>query len=239
MEVEYHTGDRDSRDRRPGQKTVMQVCTAAVWTWMTGTYDAALNLLYWGIGNPNPVLAGEQRPGDNLYTCSIVALNPDTGKLVGISSRLRTMFTIGMRYRLRFCLMRISKERNGKLLAQASRNGFYFLLDRTSGENLATAPFIDQTWASGVGQARGAQSPSRRPRRVRMAALVEPASDGATNWMAPSFDPQTKLFYVNARRIFSVYYHTANRQTQKDGAGGTGIYGPIRRFAGWTIKPVT
>jgi len=186
-------------------------------TWMTGTYDAALNLLYWGIGNPNPVLAGEQRPGDNLYTCSIVALNPDTGKLVWYFQPSPHDVHDWDAVQTPILFDADFKGKKRKLLAQASRNGFYFLLDRTSGENLATAPFIDQTWASGVDKrGRPVAKPEATPSPD--GALVEPASDGATNWMAPSFDPQTKLFYVNARRIFSVYYHTATGKPE--GWGG-------------------
>ena len=186
-------------------------------TWMTGTYDPALNLLYWGIGNPNPVLAGEGRLGDNLYTCSIVALNPDTGKLVWYFQpsphdvhdwdAVQTPVLIDADF----------KGKKRKLLAQASRNGFYFLLDRTSGEHLVTAPFIDQTWSSGVdSHGRPIAKPEATPSPD--GALVAPGSDGATNWMAPSFNPQTALFYVNARRIFSVYYNTATGKPE--GWGG-------------------
>ena len=177
-------------------------------TWMTGTYDPDLNLLYWGTGNPNPVLAGEGRPGDNLYTCSIVALNPDTGKLTWYfqpsphdvhdwdAVETPVIFDADL------------KGKRRKLLAQASRNGFFFLLDRTNGEHLVTSPFIDQTWASGV-DSRGRPIAKATANPSPDGALVEPASDGATNWMAPSFDPQTGFFYVNARRVFSIYYHTA------------------------------
>jgi len=177
-------------------------------TWMTGSYDPDLNLLYWGTGNPNPVLAGEGRLGDNLYTCSIVALHPDTGKLVWYFQpsphdvhdwdAVETPVLFDAEF----------KGKKRKLLAQASRNGFYFLLDRTNGQYLAAAPFIDQTWATGV-DSKG--RPLAKPEAYPSAdgALVEPGSDGATNWMAPSFDPQTNLFYVTARRIFSVYYRTA------------------------------
>ncbi len=186
-------------------------------TWMTGTYDPELNLLYWGTGNPNPVLAGEGRPGDNLYTCSIVALNPDTGKLVWFfqtsphdvhdwdSVETPVLFNAGFQGKPR------------KLLAQASRNGFFFVLDRANGQHLVTAPFIDQTWASGV-DSRG--RPIAKPEATPSpdGALVEPGSDGSTNWMAPSFDPQTGLFYVNARRLFSIYYLTATGKAE--GWGG-------------------
>ncbi len=186
-------------------------------TWMTGTYDPELNLLYWGTGNPNPVLAGEGRAGDNLYTCSIVALNPDTGKLAWYfqPSPHDVHDWDAVETPVLF-----DGEFNGKrrkLLAQASRNGFFFVLDRTNGQHLVTAPFIDQTWASGV-DSRG--RPIAKPEAAPSpdGALVEPGSDGASNWMAPSFDPQTGLFYVNARRLFSIFYLTATGKAE--GWGG-------------------
>jgi acido-empty-quinoprotein group A len=186
-------------------------------TWMTGTYDAQLNLLYWGTGNPNPVLAGEGRAGDNLYTCSIVALNPDTGKLawyfqpsphdVHDWDAVETPVLFDAEF----------KGKRRKLLGQASRNGFFFVLDRTNGEHLVTAPFIDQTWASGVdSRGRPIAKPEASPSPD--GALVEPGSDGSTNWMAPSFDPQTGLFYVNCRRLFSVFYNTVTGKAE--GWGG-------------------
>lgn len=192
-------------------------------TWMTGTYDAELNLLYWGTGNPNPVLVGDGRPGDNLYTCSIVALNPDTGKLawyfqpsphdVHDWDAVETPVLFDADF----------KGKRRKLLAQASRNGFYFLLDRGNGQHLATAPFIDQTWASGVdSRGRPIAKPEANPRPD--GALVEPSSDGSTNWMAPSFDPQTNLFYVNARRVFSIYYRTATGKAEGWGGRDRGLW---------------
>src|SRR5260370_29142980 len=109
------------------------------------------------------------------------------------------------------------KGNQRKLLAQASRNGFFFLLDRTNGQHLVTAPFIDQTWASGV-DSRG--RPIAKPEDTPSpdGVLVEPSSDGSTNWMAPSFDPQTGFFYVNARRVFSIFYKTATGKPE--GWGG-------------------
>jgi alcohol dehydrogenase (cytochrome c) len=186
-------------------------------TWMTGTYDPALNLLYWGTGNPNPVLVGEGRLGNNLYTCSIVALNPDAGKLVWYfqpsphdlhdwdATQTPVLFDAEFRGKPR------------KLIAQANRTGFFFVLDRTNGEHLVTAPFIDQTWSKEI-DARGRPIAKPEATPTPDGALVEPGSDGATNWMAPSFDPQTGLFYVIARRIFSVYYNTV--MTKAEGWGG-------------------
>jgi acido-empty-quinoprotein group A len=186
-------------------------------TWMTGTYDPDLNLLYWGTGNPNPVLAGEGRPGDNLYTCSIVALNPDTGKLawyfqpsphdVHDWDAVETPVLFDAEF----------KGKPRKLLAQASRNGFFFVLDRATGEHLVTSEFIDQTWASGIdSRGRPIAKPSATP--TPDGALVEPGSDGSTNWMASSFNPQTGLFYVNARRLFSIFYNTV--EGKAEGWGG-------------------
>jgi acido-empty-quinoprotein group A len=186
-------------------------------TWMTGTYDPDLNLLYWGTGNPNPVLAGEGRPGDNLYTCSIVALNPDTGKLawyfqpsphdVHDWDAVETPILFDAEF----------KGKPRKLLAQASRNGFFFVLDRATGEHLVTSEFIDQTWASGV-DSRGRPIAKAEATPTADGALVEPGSDGSTNWMAPSFNPQTGLFYVNARRLFSIFYNTV--EGKAEGWGG-------------------
>ena len=186
-------------------------------TWMTGTFDPELNLLYWGTGNPNPVLAGEGRAGDNLYTCSIVALNPDTGKLAWYFQPSPHDVHDWDAVETPVLFDAEVKGKQRKLLAQASRNGFYFLLDRTNGQHLVTAPFIDQTWASGVdSRGRPIANPEATPSPD--GALVEPGSDGASNWMAPSFDPQTGLFYVNARRVFSIFYRTATGKPE--GWGG-------------------
>ena len=186
-------------------------------TWMSGTYDPALNLLYWGTGNPNPVLVGEGRPGDNLYTCSIVALNPDTGALMWYFQPSPHDLHDWDAVETPVLFDAAFKGQPRKLLAQASRNGFFFVLDRATGEHLVTAPFIDQNWASGI-DAKG--RPIAKPEATPSpdGALVEPGSDGATNWMAPSFDPQTGLLYVNARRLFSIFFKTA--QGKAEGWGG-------------------
>ena len=192
-------------------------------TWMTGTYDPELNLLYWGTGNPNPVLAGEGRPGDNLYTCSIVALNPDTGKLawyfqpsphdVHDWDAVETPVVMDADFR----------GARRKLLAQASRNGYFFVLDRANGKNLLTAPFIEQNWASEVdSQGRPIGKLDKYPESD--GTLVEPGSDGATNWMAPSFDPDSGLFYVIARRIFSIFYKTASGKPEGWGGRDRNLY---------------
>jgi alcohol dehydrogenase (cytochrome c) len=177
--------------------------------WMTGTYDPELNQLYWGIGNPNPVLNGGIRKGDNLYTCSIVSLNPDTGKL---NWHFQPSPHDTHDWDANQTPVIFDDQFNGvhrKLLAQASRNGFFFVLDRTTGEHMLTKPFIETNWSTGI-DARGRPilNPAKEPKPD--GTLVSPSSDGAANWMAPSFNPETRLFYVSARRLFSIFYMTAD-----------------------------
>jgi alcohol dehydrogenase (cytochrome c) len=182
-------------------------------TWMPGTYDPELNLLYWGTGNPNPVHAGQGRKGDNLWTSSIVALNPDTGKLVWYFQptphdthdwdATQTPVLIDAEF----------EGAKRKLLAQANRNGYFFLLDRTNGKHLLTAPFVDTNWATGI-DSRGVPiaNPAKEP--TRNGTLVSPSSGGATNWFPPSFNPETGLFYVNASQNYSVFYLTAQGKAE-------------------------
>ncbi len=177
-------------------------------TWMTGTYDPDLDLLYWGTGNPNPVLAGDTRPGDNLYTCSIVAIHADTGKIAWHYQPSPHDTHDWDAVETPVLLDGDFHGRPRKMLAQAARNGFFFVLDRATGEHLLTAPFIDTNWSSGLddrGQPIGKKEKEPKPDGT----LVNPGSDGSTNWMAPSFDPDTGLFYVSARRQYSVFYLTA------------------------------
>jgi acido-empty-quinoprotein group A len=187
--------------------------------WMTGTYDPNLNLVYWGTGNPHPVLAGVVRTGSNLYTCSIVALNADTGKLAWYYQpsphdthdwdAVETPVLFDAEF----------QGRTRKLLAQASRNGYFFLLDRTSGEHLLTAPFVPTDWASGL-DSKGQPISNKDKEPQTDGSLVQAYEEGATNWMAPSFDPETQLFYVNAQRGFTVYYLSLNASNKPEGHQG-------------------
>ncbi|MBV9759121.1 MAG: acido-empty-quinoprotein group A [Acidobacteriaceae bacterium] len=174
-------------------------------TWITGTYDPSLNLLYWGTGNPNPVLAGYTRPGDNLFTCTIVALNPDTGKLVWYFQpsphdvhdwdAVQTPVLVDADFH----------GAPRKLLIQASRNGYLFVLDRATGKALLSAPYEEINWSKGVdATGRPIADASKNPSPA--GTLVEPDALGATNWMPPSFDPETGLLYVDTHRSFSIYY---------------------------------
>lgn len=119
-------------------------------TRLTGTYDPELNLLYWGTGNRNPVHAGQGRKGANLWTCSIVALNPDTGKLVWWfqASPHDTHDWDNVEEPVLFDGIIDGKPR--KLLAQAARNGYFFVLDRTNGKSVVSTPYINVNWSKGV-----------------------------------------------------------------------------------------
>ena len=100
------------------------------------------------------------------------------------------------------------KGQRRKLLAQASRNGFFFVLDRTNGEHLLTNPFIQSNWSLGI-NAKGQPIPDPKKEPSRNGTLVSPSSNGAANWFAPSFNPVTGLFYVVASQSYSVFYLTA------------------------------
>jgi alcohol dehydrogenase (cytochrome c) len=174
-------------------------------TWMTGTYDPALNLLYWGTGNPTPVLNGTVRPGDNPWTCSIVALNPDTGKLVwGFSASphdthdwdaVETPVLVDAAFH----------GQPRKMLMQSSRNGYFFVLDRTNGKSLLTVPYGPVNWASGVDKdGRPIPNPDKDPKRD--GRLIAPDEGGLTNYRSPSFDPKTGLFIVDTHFSYSVYF---------------------------------
>jgi alcohol dehydrogenase (cytochrome c) len=178
-------------------------------TWITGTYDPSLNLVYWGTANPNPVLDGSTRQGDNLYTCSIVALNPDTGRLVWHFQASPHDVHDWDAVQTPILFDGDFRGQRSKLLIQASRNGYLFVLDRTNGKPLLSAPYMDVNWSSGVDSMH---HPIAKTEKYPSPAgtLVEPDAIGATNWMAPSFNPQTGLLYVDAHKSYSLYYAFAN-----------------------------
>jgi alcohol dehydrogenase (cytochrome c) len=174
-------------------------------TWVPSTYDPELNLVYVGTGNPQPVIAGKARQGDNLYTESIVALDLNSGKMVWHfqPSPHDTHDWDAVQ-----TPVLIDGEIDGKprkLLAQASRNGYFFVLDRTNGKDIVTSEYVKTNWAKGV-DAKGQPIPNPAKEPQPDGALVSPNQGGGANWPPPSFSPQTGLFYVNATHAYSVYY---------------------------------
>ena len=190
-------------------------------TWNPGTYDPELNLLYWGTGNPNPVYAGQGRKGSNLWTCSIVALNPDTGKLVWYfqASPHDTHDWDNVETPVLFDAEVGGRKR--KLLAQAARNGYFFVLDRTDGSSLVSKGFVGVDWSKGI-DARGQPIPDPAKEPKVDGSLVNTPAGGGTNWPPPSFDPETGLFYVNARRGYSLAYLTDTDPKPEGYGGGPG-----------------
>jgi len=174
-------------------------------TWMTGTYDPDLNLVYWGTGNPTPVLKGSTRPGDNLYTCSIVALNPETGKLAWAFQpsphdthdwdAVETPVLVDADFH----------GQPKKMLMQSSRNGYFFVLDRTNGKSLLTVAFGPVNWSLGVDkEGRPIPNPAKEP--APDGRLIAPDEGGLTNYRSPSFDTKNGLFIVDAHPSWSVYF---------------------------------
>jgi alcohol dehydrogenase (cytochrome c) len=176
--------------------------------WMPGTYDPDLNLYYFGTGNPNPVHDGESRKGDNLYTCTMIALNPDTGKMAWYFqvSPHDTHDWDDVQAPILFDAQFNGKPR--KLVAQAARNGYFFVLDRTNGEHLLTQPFIHTNWTKEI-NAAGQPIPDPEKQPAPDGRLVIPNSDGGVNWFPQSFDPETGLVYLNATERYSIFYRTA------------------------------
>jgi alcohol dehydrogenase (cytochrome c) len=199
-------------------------------TWLTGSYDADLDQLLWTTGNPCPDYNGDERKGDNLWSNSVLALDPRTGRLrwhyqftphdLNDWDAVQTVVAVDAPF----------QGATRKLLLQANRNGFFYVLDRTNGKPLLTTPFVrNLNWATGI-DATG------RPQRIEgltpsiRGTVVCPSVEGATNWMSPAYNPQTGLYYVQALERCSVF--------QKSSRGfepGESFYGgSTRRVPGET-----
>ena len=220
-------------------------------TWMPGTYDPALNTIFWGTGNPSPDFDGSVREGDNLYTASLIALDPDTGKLrwhfqftphdVNDYDATETPVLVDTLYQ--------GKPR--KLILQANRNGFVYLLDRTDGTYLGSKQFaLKQNWARSI-------DPKGRPIRTDLSPSLAgtrmcPSYAGGTNWYSPTYSERTHLFYFIAFDECSIvkarteafeegkaYYSTgASNPPGERGKKILMAYDPIKNTFAW-ISPQT
>ena len=174
-------------------------------TWMPGTYDPELNLLYWTTSNAAPDFAGESRPGDNLYTASVLALDPDTGKLKWYFQYTpHDLYD----YDATQTPVLVDVEEMGvtrRLLAQANRNGFLYVLDRTNGKFLKATPFVRKlNWATGVDASGRPVLSGRIP--TKQGTHICPGITGATNWFSPSYNPDLKLFYFMALESCNLFF---------------------------------
>jgi alcohol dehydrogenase (cytochrome c) len=174
-------------------------------TWLTGTYDPELNVIYWPVGNPSPNYNGVGRKGDNLYTDCVVALDADRGTL-----RWYFQFTPHDVYDwdATEILIAFDKMVDGKkqrLLGQADRNAFYYVVNRDAGHFLVARAIAKETWATKIDdQGRPVINPAAIP--TPAGATVFPASGGATNWMSPSYSPITGLMYVPIREWGGIFF---------------------------------
>jgi alcohol dehydrogenase (cytochrome c) len=174
-------------------------------TWVTGSFDPQLNLIYWGTGNPSPDFNGEVRKGDNLFSSSVIALDANTGKL-----KWHFQFTPHDVHDWDACQIpvlvdREFRGRQRKLLFWGNRNAFFYVLDRETGEFLLAREFAKQTWAERI-NSKG--RPVRRPGMLPSpeGTLVYPGIQGGTNWYSPSYNPQTGLFYLSVWELPNIFF---------------------------------
>ncbi len=179
-------------------------------TWLTGSYDPEARLLYWPTGNPCPDYNGEERKGDNLYSSSILALDPDTGRL-----RWHFQFTPHDLHdwdanQPPVLVDVVFRGRPRKLLVTANRNGYFYVLDRLTGEMLRAEPFVKNiTWATGI-RADGRPVLSASYENSVEGTQTCPAVSGAANWPSSAFNPATGLFYVMASEGCAIYRKNAD-----------------------------
>ncbi len=176
-------------------------------TWITGTYDPDLNLIYWGTGNPGPDFDGDVRPGDNLYTCALIAVDADTGRL-----KWHYQFTPHdvHDWDATSDPVLLDLTQNGrpvKAVVMANRNGFYYALDRVTGRLLTAKSYTQVSWADGIG-------PDGRPILISGQDPTEtgnkscPGIGGGHNWQATTFSPQTGLYYFPTTNGCQLYFKT-------------------------------
>ena len=195
--------------------------------WLTGSYDPELNLTYWGTGNPGPDWNPAVRPGDNLYSDCLVALDADTGKL-----KWHFQFTPHDEWDWDAVQTSVLVDlpwngRTRKLLLSANRNGFYYVFDRATGEFLQGEAFVKQTWASGLNdQGRPMKIPGQGP--SKQGTQVWPGVQGGTNWYAPSYSPRTGLYYLTAWDDYhSTYFMWDQDYVQGQWYTGGGVKSPV------------
>ncbi|MDE0479807.1 MAG: PQQ-dependent dehydrogenase, methanol/ethanol family [Gammaproteobacteria bacterium] len=191
--------------------------------WITGSFDSEENLTYWGVGNPGPDWNAAQRPGDNLYSDSVIALDADTGEM-----RWYFQFTPndGYDYDAVQVPVLADMEWRGeqrKLMLWANRNGYFYVLDRTDGEYLLGSPFVRVNWSSGLDE-NGRPIPTPQPEDMP----TYPGNQGGTNWYPPSWSPRTELFYFSAWEDYATIYEPEESE-----------YVPGRAFLGGGFEVLT
>jgi len=234
-----HTGERAWRlytipgPGEPGNETWAGESwkTGGAPTWITGSYDPELNLIYWGTGNPGPDWNGEVRMGDNLYSDSALGVEADTGKLAWYFQF--TPWDVHDWDAIQVPIL-TDLELNGearKVMMWANRNSFYYTLDRKTGEFLVGKPYAKQTWAEGLDErGRPIRAPGKLP--TPEGNVVSPPILGGTNWYSPAYSPRTELFYVNAYDGEQEYFirEEEYREGEQYTGGGAQNVQPIDKY---------
>ena len=190
--------------------------------WLTGSYDFETNLLIWGVGNAGPDYNGDLRPGDNLYTSSMIALDLDTGKL-------KWHYQANPHNEYDWDAVQVPlladitwQGQPRKVILWANRNGFFYVLDRITGKFLLGKPFVRQNWNAGFGE-NGRPIMTPNSKSSEEGTLIYPDNQGGTNWFGPSYSPKTGLFYVDAREGYSTIFvkgpQTYTEGERYDGSG--------------------
>ena len=207
----------------PGLETWPSVDAAShggAQVWTVGSYDPVTHLYIFGTGNPTPAYTPQSRVGDNLYTCSLVALDIDTGKMAWY---YQTSPHDTHDWDSTQTPVLIDGEFGGKprkLVLQATRNGYFFVLDRVTGEHLLTSKFGEAVNWSNRMSPKGAPMPDPEKDSTIPGSLVSPTNGGATNWPPPAFSPDTGLFYVPEHEGYAMYYLTETDPRGSMGLGG-------------------
>ncbi|MBV8835775.1 MAG: PQQ-dependent dehydrogenase, methanol/ethanol family, partial [Alphaproteobacteria bacterium] len=178
-------------------------------SWITGSYDPELDLTYWGTGNPAP-WASQKRPGDNLYTASVLAMRPKTGEVVWhYQFTPNDQYDYDANWELILAELDVAGAKR-KVLMQLNRNGFLYVIDRTNGQLISAKPFERVNWASGVDLETGRPLETEIARRLRAGEQVElwPTQRGAKNWPHAAFNPETGLLYANTMHSARMFRHT-------------------------------
>ncbi len=186
--------------------------------WTAPTYDPDLNLIYVGVGNVEPTFVGQSRAGDNLYTCSTIALNADTGKIAWYFqfSPHDTHDWDGNQIPVLVDGTIAGQPR--KLMLQAYRGGLFFVIDRTNGKSISTTPFVENlNWYKGIApNGQPIRDPEKEPSMA--GTLTAPNSSGSTGYPSPAYNPDTGLFYVGTTQPYVIFYKLDN-DPQPEGYG--------------------
>src|SRR5688572_20862011 len=192
--------------------------------WLPGSYDPETRLYIVGTGNPTPAYTGVARPGDNLFTCSLVAVNVDTGKMAWYFQTSAHDTHDWDSAQTPILIDGVINGKPRKLVSTAARNGYFYTLDRVTGEHIVTSKFGTHTnWAQDT-RPTGVVSPNPGKEATVPGSLVSPVEGGVTNWPPAAYSPDTGLFYVHEHNGFNMVYLTDPDPRGSMGLGGKAVF---------------